>query len=289
MLTSERIRKNCPLAVALAVLPPRVRSALLRAVGTQYLGEERLSEIRLRLFGRSGIVISGRNIPLFIRLTDNDMRYIIEAATGGSVYSQEENLKNGFVSLGCGVRMGVCLSASLELPTSVAIRLPLGECDNAELVYSGYKAALPRGIVIYSPPGVGKTTALRSLARIVGERDGRRVVVVDERGEFDLSLFPASAVDIISGHTKARGIEIAKRTLGAELIIADEIGGGEECEALISVGRGGVPFAVSAHASGIDELLSSHAVSRLAEMGYFGAAIGLSRSGGKIKAVVDKL
>lgn len=289
MLASECIPRGGPLRTALAILPPKVRGALLRALGVHSFGDERLSEIRLRLFGRSGIVISGRNIPLFIRLTDSDMRYIMDAATGGSVYSQETNLKEGFVSLGCGVRMGVCLSASLELPTSLAIRLPIGECENAELVYSGYKAALPRGIVIYSPPGVGKTTALRSLARFVGERDGRRVVVVDERGEFDLSLFSASAVDVISGHTKAHGIEIAKRTLGAELIIADEIGGGEECEALISVGRGGVPFAVSAHAADIDELISSSAVSGLVGMGYFGAAIGLSRSEGRIEAVVEKL
>lgn len=278
-----------PLDAALAILPIRVRESVLRALLTHRGANERLCEIRLRLFGRSALVISGRNIPLFIRLYDSDMRYIIEAATGGSVYSQEENLRCGFVSVGFGVRMGVCLSPSLELPTSVAIRLPLGECENAELIYSGYKDALPRGIVVYSPPGVGKTTALRSLARLVGERDGRRVVIVDERREFDSRLFSCASVDIISGFSKARGIEIAKRTLGAELIIADEIGGGEESEALISVGRGGVPFAVSAHASDIDELLSSSPIRPLAEGGYFGAAIGLFRSGEVIGAAVDKL
>jgi stage III sporulation protein AA len=144
-------------------------------------------------------------------------------------------------------------------------------------------------MIIYSPPGMGKTTAIRSLTRLVGERDRISVVAVDERGEFDPSAFTNATVDIISGMSKAEGIEIAKRTLGAELIIADEIGDMAEAEALISVGRGGIPFVITAHAKSLDELLSEPAIAILKERGYFGTAIGLSRSSGRTLARVDKL
>lgn len=274
---------------ALSVLPPRIREAVVRALSAHGEIAGRLCEIRLRLYGRSSLVISGRNVPVFVRVREEDMRRIIDAATGGSVYSREEELSGGFVSLGGGVRMGVCISPSFELPTSVAIRLPLCECENAELIYGEYKRAHPRGMIIYSPPGMGKTTAIRALARLVGERDRISCIVVDERGEFDPSAFGNATVDIISGMRKAEGIEIAKRTLGAELIIADEIGDMDEAEALISVGRGGIPFVITAHAENVNELISEPAIRPLADRGYFGVAIGLSRCAEGIAARVDKL
>lgn len=274
---------------ALAVLPPKIKGSILRTLYSHIGSTGEVNEIRLRLFGRSSLVIAGRNVPLFLRIREEDMRRIIDAATGGSVYSRREDLERGFVSLGGGVRMGVSLSPSLELPTSVAIRLPSCECENAELIYEEYRKALPRGMIIYSPPGMGKTTAIRSLARLVGERDRISVVAVDERGEFDPSAFGNATVDIISGMSKAEGIEIAKRTLGAELIIADEIGDMAEAEALISVGRGGIPFVITAHANSLDELLSEPAIAILKERGYFGTAIGLSRGSGGTLARVDKL
>ena len=121
---------------AFSVLPPRIKGVLIRALSSHRDAYADLCEIRLRLYGRSSLVIGGRNVPIHLRLCERDMRYIIDAATAGSIYSQWENLKEGFIPLGYGVRMGVCLSPSFELPTSVAIRLPIGECENGELIYS---------------------------------------------------------------------------------------------------------------------------------------------------------
>ena len=134
-------------------------------------------------------------------------------------------------------------------------------------------------MLLYSPPGEGKTAALAALAKKISDTDGKRVVIVDERGEFAPEDFDCTCVDIIRGYPKPKGIEIAFRTLGAELIITDEIGNAEEARMIELSGRGGVPFIASAHAKSIDELYSSKTISPLISLGFFKTVVRLYRRG----------
>ena len=136
-------------------------------------------------------------------------------------------------------------------------------------------------MLLYSPPAGGKTTALLHLAKLISKRDGRHVVIVDERGEFPPGDFADTTVDIIRGYKKPKGIEIALRTLGAQIIVTDEIGSQEEAEGIELCGRGGVPFIASAHASSTDELYSKPAISSLIRRGFFDTLVRLYKDGAR--------
>jgi stage III sporulation protein AA len=73
------------------------------------------------------------------------------------------------------------------------------------------------------------------------------------------------------------GIEVATRTLGAQVIVCDEIGSEEDVRAILAVQSGGVPLVASAHAAGLAELLGRQTISGLHRAGIFGAYLGLCR------------
>ena len=109
-----------------------------------------------------------------------------------------------------------------------------------------------------------------------------RVCVIDTRGELgafwgDRSL----SIDLLSGYPRALGIEIATRTMNAELILCDEIGEEREANAILSAQNCGVPFVASAHAEDVQGLLRRSGIRRLHEAGVFGAYVGIRRRPGE--------
>ena len=261
------------LLMLFSVLPPKLSEEIGR------IGRHRrdfpigLSEIRARR-GASSIVISGENVPLFTRLTQADIDGTYDRALGGALYAHTEELKRGFLSMPNGVRVGIS-SARREremLPTdisSLVFRLPSAPSECAGEIFETWRSERPRGTLIYSAPGGGKTSALRALAMLISRELALRVAVIDERREFFALDYSECMVDLLSGYEKAEGIEIAMRTLSPEVIIVDEIGSEREAEALIKLGRGGVPVIATAHAECLTEASSRPAIKELCDSGYF--------------------
>ena len=107
-------------------------------------------------------------------------------------------------------------------------------------------------MLICSPAGQGKTTAIRSLARLIGSgREAKRVVAVDERCEFDSSEYCDAHVDILRGYRRAVGVDIAIRTMSAEVLIVDEISSSEDAKAMMSALGAGVTVIATAHADSL--------------------------------------
>lgn len=274
----------------ISILPPSVRRELLRIGEGRSDFPEGLSEIRIRCGVGSAAVLSGENLRLLSRVGKNEFNSIFDRVVGGSLYTHATSLKEGFVTLEDGVRVGICgdfisESGILRGVSALVFRLPFSRCEFAEDIFREWDACCG-GMLIYSLPGGGKTSALRALAPMIAKRLAKRVVVIDERYEFLSS--ECDEFDVIRGYGKAKGIEIAKRTLSAEIILVDEIGSREETEALLSVGRGGIPVIATAHADSFAELCRQRGLAPLIEKEYFERFVHLYSDRGSRKIEIHK-
>lgn len=248
----------------LSLFPRRLREEIYRLAASRDAFWERLCELRIRAEGVSALVLGGKNLPLYTRVTAAETAQILERACGGSLYAYRDTLAEGYLPLAGGARLGVAgevrydggEAVGLSEVRSLVLRFPYrGEAEVGALL-DAFLTRCRRGMLIYSPPGAGKTTALRSLALRLGRgRQARRAVVVDERMEMDPSLFSHATVDLLRGYRRSRGAEIALRTLSPEVLLIDEIGGSaEEAEALFSALQAGVPVIATVHAGSLAEL-----------------------------------
>lgn len=286
-----------PLSGVMHVLPRSV-SEQIRRMADGYAGFwEKLSEIRLRADRVASLTLEGRNIPLAASVSGPDMELVLHRCCEGSVYAYTESLREGYVAFG-GCRVGVAGRAVMEdgvicgvdHVTSLVFRIPhniSGAAASAAEVFR--RMGGRRGMLIYSAPGVGKTTLLRDLIlRLSGGTPPLRVAVVDCRGELGGDFIGRGClVDYLVDYPKAEGIEIATRTLSPEAVVCDEIGGFDEAESILAVQNCGVPLIASAHADSYASLLSRSPVRLLVECGIFGAFIGVHRVRGRYTYHVD--
>ncbi len=259
-------------------LPPEKAAAAATHYRRVKREGECLSELRLRAGRAASLTLFSegkcRNVPLPLALDESEVRAVFSHACGGSLYAFEESIKEGFLTVSHGVRVGVGGTAvvqggtvqSLASVSSLVFRVPHDVPSAADALLASFRAR-PRGMLLYAPPGMGKTTMLRAFAGGISRGDGAlRAAVIDTRGE--LSAFPCDALaDVLSGYPKAQGAEIAVRTLSPEVLVMDEIGA-KEVSALSSLSAFGVPLVASAHAKTAEEL-SAGAVGTLISRGVF--------------------
>ena len=282
--------------LCLEYLPRRISSEIVRLCRGRRGGLAEVREIRVRRGGRCALNLKGEYIPISGRISADDADGILMRLCGGSLYAYRDNISAGFIPLGSGIRVGVCGMARYEgaelarvsETSGFVFRIPGHECAFEKELFAIWDGGVGRGLLIYSSPGVGKTTALRALAAHLGSgRFPRRVVVVDERCEFIDSDYKDALVDILQGYKKRQGIEIAARTLSPEVIIVDEVGG-DDAAALLGVIRCGVPVIATAHAGDFEELSSGVAVSGLIDEGIFDTFVGIKADGGRYSLSVER-
>lgn len=249
-------------------------------------------EIRCRKGRRVFVTLGGKNTVLDHILTDGELEYITDRIFGRSLYAHKETLAEGFVTLKKGIRVGICGRAATDCGrilgvydiTGINIRLPSYSLNVGERVCELLRKEMG-GVLIYAPPGVGKTTLLRGVALKMSMGDApKRVCIVDTRGELGLSLEgKENSIDLLVGYPKEKGIEIATRTMNAELIVCDEIGDPRECEAILSAQNSGIPLIASAHGGELSSLLKRKGIGYLHKGHVFEYYVGITRKAGTLE------
>ncbi len=247
----------------------------------------RLFEVRLRAGHRTTLTFDGENLPLCSIPDKADITATFTALCNRSVYAYTESLREGYLyAFGC--RVGVAGRAVIENGHimgqsdvhSLSVRLPHRVPGAGEAALSLFHRMGGRqGLLVYAPPGVGKTTLLQDFAYTLAA--GYRVALVDTRGElYSDDAPPACQIDVLRGYPPERGIEIAARVLSPQVIILDEIGSEKEAAAILSVAGCGIPLVASAHGGSLSEVLDRAPIRLLRPHGVFGGYLGIHRTGG---------
>ncbi len=172
-----------------------------------------------------------------------------------SVYSVEEQLKQGFLTAECGERIGLCgeyvfekgQPLALRNFTSLCIRVPHEVFGCANEVYEQCMSDKVRNLLLMSSPGLGKTTILRDLCRILSQKTGKNLLICDERGEISMGDIGTSC-DVMKYADKKTAFEAGIRAMKPDIIVTDELSQ-KDCDALLKAVAAGVTVIASAHFS----------------------------------------
>ncbi len=243
-------------------LTERIKNAL------SHLNKNKLCEIRIREnspvtvnYGGEYFYLRDTGITLSddkaIALNREEISKIVYLACERSVYSVNEEIKQGFISVN-GVRIGVCGTyvlegdkvVSLRDYSSLCIRIP-HEVKNCSQIIRRYCEIASSSILIISPPGYGKTTALKDLAYFLSLDKNKNVLLCDERGELKSASLN---LDVISFANKKIAFEYAVRAMRPDVIITDELIL-EDYKEVEKTVLSGVKVIASAHGDGVREYM----------------------------------
>lgn len=262
-----------------------------------------VTEIRLRR--NKPVIVYIKSTPYFIsvggtlvgscnantvKLDDESFDFIADRLCNRSFHTNMHSMTEGYITAKNGSRVGIGASAvyrdsslnSVRDINSLNIRIAREHRDcSRDILNLLYTNATP-SIIIAGPVLSGKTTFLRDFSRLLSSGFSgkyRKVTVVDERREIASGFDVGINTDVLSGYEKAKGIEIATRTLSPDIIVCDEIGNINELNAIKYGFSTGVSFAVSVHIKDGKQLLTNRIASQLITEGEFDYAVLLKSFG----------
>lgn len=280
-----------------------------------------LQEIRLRAQGPLMITAEGRDSYISpegcrcpspasaLQPTAQEVAQLLEAMAQHSLYRMEEQLRQGYMTLPRGYRVGLCGQAVVEggsirylQPVAgMAIRIArqITGCAKGVLGYLLRGDGGVHATLIVSPPGLGKTTLLRDLTRLISlggpGHPGRRVGLVDERSELaacyrgvpQLDVGPRT--DVLDGCPKDQGMALLLRALSPKMLVCDEIAGVGDAQAILAARAAGVGVIATCHGGSLEQVRLRPGMETLLREGVFErlVCLGARNTPGQVASVID--
>ncbi|MDO5424470.1 MAG: stage III sporulation protein AA [Eubacteriales bacterium] len=205
-----------------------------------------------------------------------------------SLYAYEEELKQGFLTVKGGHRVGVAGKIvmdgnriqSMKYISFLNVRLAHQKmgCADPVMPYL-FRDGRVCDTLIISPPRCGKTTLLRDLIRQISNgspySQGQTVGVVDERSEIggayqgipqnDLGI----RTDVLDCCPKAAGMLMLLRSMSPSVIAVDELGDYNDIHAIESVMNCGCRLLATVHGSSIEDIKRKPLLQKLVNERFF--------------------
>lgn len=281
-----------------------------------------IEEIRLRNNSPLNIYMNGNNYFVYkdgkisnknkgaLIIKDDYIKNTFRLITNHSIYAFNEEIKNGFITINGGHRVGISGKViygnnGIENITNISslnFRIAREKKGISDFIipYILNKNGDFYNTLIISPPQCGKTTLLRDLIRNLSDGkssrfEGFKIGLIDERSEIagiyrgipqnDIGL----RTDVLDGCLKHHGIMMFIRSMSPEIIAVDEIGGIQDINSIDEGLRAGINFIATIHGRDIDEVKSKINLQRLIKEKIFKRYIVLDRSKGvgTIKEIID--
>lgn len=233
---------------------------------------EYLQEVRLRV-GQPVILMYKGQEMLLPTIDRDELKETLEYISNYSMYAYEHELRQGFITIEGGHRVGLAGKIvmeegkikSLKYISSINIRVAheVPGCADKIFPYITANKKIHHTLII-SPPGCGKTTLLRDLIRQISDGnswvEGVAVGVVDERSELGGCYLGIAQnqlgmrTDILDCCPKAEGMLMLIRTMAPKVVAVDEIGAGEDVHAIEYAMHCGCRMIATVHGTSLEEL-----------------------------------
>ena len=290
----------------------KIFSLKLRIIlGKLQINFDDLQEIRLRV--NCPLLISYKNKEYFVSeeaslvgnpsqgvlITKNEIKETMEYISNYSLYAFEEEIRQGFITISGGHRIGITgktiiqgnFIRGIKHISYINVRLAHQVKGCADLVMPYLINEKTKSIyhtLIISPPKCGKTTLLRDIIRQISDGspylEGMNIGVVDERSEIaacymgepqnDLGI----RTDILDCCPKAKGMMMLIRSMSPQVIAVDEIGSREDIEAINYVISCGCKLIATVHGSSIEDVKSKPILGDLLKTGFLSVILSLAIS-----------
>lgn len=285
------------LIFVLEKIPIKIKNSILSFLVDKKI--DTVNEIRIKSSSYLCLLINQSLVKTSIYITQEQIDEIMLSLCSGSIYAHLHTIREGYISVGNGIRAGICGKAAIENGSidgiydisSINIRIPRKIPFAANYLFNLLKEnSYNISVLLYSAPGAGKTTILRDLLIKLSSFTGIRHAIIDTREEITPFISDIITSDIYIGYPKGMGIELATKSMTPQIIICDEITSLSDAESINLAANSGVNLIATTHAKTIDELKRKEALLPLLSSGVFDYALGVTRNAqNKYVFTLDKL
>ena len=234
----------------------------------KYITNNKLQEIRIKINEPCILTADNREFIINHIVSREEMKFIIQKISNYSLYAYEEEIKQGFITIKGGHRVGLAGECVMEKNivktirniSSINIRICREIIGCSDKIYKYiYDGDRIYNTLIVSPPKCGKTTILRDIARNISENK-KRVTVIDERSEIAACFMGVPQMklgircDVLDNCLKSEGMIMAIRSLSPEVIICDEIGRREDVLSLEAAFNSGINVISTIHGFNLEDI-----------------------------------